>query len=991
MNSNSTSLLRKLLTRGLLFLSLCGPTLLPAQEFVANIAQDNADAGIGEFQSNDDYLVFSASDGGPRALYYTDQSGETPRKFLVEFSSPTEEPSRAILLDDKLYVTTFDFGDNDGSPRLYVADLGNQTLTPLISGSQNGFTPQNFNGAATLGNRTLLYFGSRVIWSTDGTMAGTNVVTELQEGSFESAITGVDSLNYFLFGDFFTGSVVYRTDGTEEGTYSIIPDSLTGRAFRYFSITPFRNKSYFVVSSPGTPSRLFVTDGTVDGTKPFTGTSGRAPDGPQFSPQVVGDSLYFVESLRDSIIFLRTDDITIDTHRVISGFNGGRPYNFSIGRPYIFYNQADENRLVSLWRTDGTAAGTVRLKSYFNNPADQVNVGRERIRTADGGTLFRAEAAGKGEELFYASGTGDTAVLVRDIYPGPIGSNPEGLTTFGGQVYFTAVDGQAGRELWTAFDDGTGYVAQRVLDLNTIETGSSPGRFTVLNDKLIFEAGTSCTGREVFVSDGTAGGTQLLKDLAPGSESLGAFVPTQIGDELFFAADDGVSSSSVYRTDGTPAGTRKAFTFANGRVPFSPLAFRGKIIATGLTARTEFFGPVTVSYDPMTERIDTLLTYRSNGSFISGGGNSVVLNDSVLLFLTSIEDRLDLYATDGTAVGTRMIKSFAEDFPFRMRAANGIAYFGARDPDLGEELFRSDGTAEGTFAITDINPGLGDSRINSAYPAGDYIYFEASSGRFEPRFLYRTQGVRDDAELIRTASGLSFSANLFNSIVYDGDLFVAGITDDSKQDLWRVGREDGVAREVAAISDSRFGSQPRGFAVFRDTLYLTAETEATGRELYRTDGTAAGTVRLTDLNPGAGDGLDDELFVYANDLYFSGNDGLTGSELWRYGFSGELTNDDPNDVGAVCPAVTGVSGAPALIGFSAFPVPTAGQLTVTLPMVSDYGVEVTDLTGRTILTTRMSQTDVLDTRSLRDGLYLLRVRDELSGAVGVQKIVIRHR
>src|SRR5690606_9583142 len=54
-----------------------------------------------------------------------------------------------------------------------------------------------------------------------------------------------------------------------------------------------------------------------------------------------------------------------------------------------------------------------------------------------------------------------------------------------------------------------------------------------------------------------------------------------------------------------------------------------------------------------------------------------------------------------------------------------------------------------------------------------------------------------------------------------------------------------------------------------------------GRELWRSDGTEAGTVMVKDINPGGQGSAPAGVYAAGNVLYFSADDGVHGQELWR--------------------------------------------------------------------------------------------------------------
>jgi ELWxxDGT repeat protein len=66
-------------------------------------------------------------------------------------------------------------------------------------------------------------------------------------------------------------------------------------------------------------------------------------------------------------------------------------------------------------------------------------------------------------------------------------------------------------------------------------------------------------------------------------------------------------------------------------------------------------------------------------------------------------------------------------------AMGGKLYFSAYDLDHGRELWVTDGTAEGTYRLKDINPGLGSGIAEyfewSSFPVGDLLYFRATDGQ----------------------------------------------------------------------------------------------------------------------------------------------------------------------------------------------------------------------------------------------------------------------
>ena len=87
---------------------------------------------------------------------------------------------------------------------------------------------------------------------------------------------------------------------------------------------------------------------------------------------------------------------------------------------------------------------------------------------------------------------------------------------FNGEIYFSADDGTAGRELWKS--DGTDSGTVMVKDINTTAAGSAslPRWFTIFPDGLMYFRATDGTnGNELWRTDGTDAGTTMVKDIHP--------------------------------------------------------------------------------------------------------------------------------------------------------------------------------------------------------------------------------------------------------------------------------------------------------------------------------------------------------------------------------------------------------------------------------------------------------------------------------------------
>jgi ELWxxDGT repeat protein len=206
-----------------------------------------------------------------------------------------------------------------------------------------------------------------------------------------------------------------------------------------------------------------------------------------------------------------------------------------------------------------------------------------------------------------------TPTLLKDIERTPQGNTIYESLTIGSVSFFTASDGIHGRELWRT--DGTSAGTFMVKNLN-LTSGSDPQSFKAVGSTLFFTATDPHHGRELWVSDGSAPGTRLVKDIRPGPS--GTFDPANHGflfggvnGRLLFVADDGIHGQEMWASDGTAAGTQLLKDIRPGSSSgFSPIAL--PVVMNGRMYFGAADGTGAGSCGPRTARVPALPRSRTS-------------------------------------------------------------------------------------------------------------------------------------------------------------------------------------------------------------------------------------------------------------------------------------------------------------------------------------------------------------------------------------------
>jgi len=716
------------------------------------------------------------------------------------------------------------------------------------------------------------------LWKTDGTEAGTVRLTDLCPGSCDSFprnLTVVGSSIYFSADDGAHGTEPWITDGTTAGT-RMIRDSVPGLGSSFPNF--FRALGGRVVYSARDPeagSELWATDGTAGGT-------GRLVDvepgiaGSDATPwHAIGSDLFFAafDSVHGMELWA-TDGTAAGTRLVLDIYPGADsaldgsvpvpgPALFGVLGSRLFFAANDGTAGSELWASDGTAAGTTRVADIYvatdgSFPRDFARLGTK--------LFFRARDAAHGSELWSTDGTEAGTALVADIFPGPDFANPFELVLFGGAVYFHADDGVHGRELWKS--DGTPAGTTLVADIRPggsgLEFFLSPHGLTSVGSRLLFFADDGISGNELWATDGTSAGTTQVADLNPGMNlsdpggfNGGLDARVVSGGRWFFRAFDGpfAEGRQVFVSDGTAAGTGRVKRLVEQRSGVTLPVF-GRLLdlpsAAAAGNRLIFSGddgalngePAASDGTPLGT---ALLADVNPGFDTSSPGGMVALGNQVLFRAwNGTPNEPSLWATNGTSAGTVPLAVGAQ--PSLLTPFSGSAYFSASDTAHGTEVWKSDGTPAGTGLAIDLVSGTGSSFPAFFTPLGDRLFFTASNP------------------------------------VTDNELWV---TDGAS-----AGRVADIRPGIASSFPTQLTASPT--SGLGPVVYFTADDGTTGRELWVSDGTAAGTRIAADVRPGPDSSMQTALFdSFASEseativafppsgsVAFVADDGVAGEEIW---------------------------------------------------------------------------------------------------------------
>ncbi|HYV95228.1 MAG TPA: T9SS type A sorting domain-containing protein [Chitinophagales bacterium] len=207
---------------------------------------------------------------------------------------------------------------------------------------------------------------------TDGTQAGTFLLKDINAGNESSysnwfyRISDTLCLFYANDGNANHGNELWRSNGTTAGTY-MVTDLTPGAPSSsiWFSDMYLDNKTFFTTHDSNWIGSLYVTDGSTLGTTQIlTGFNAANPQSGNVIAVANGIAYFYVTVGPYSDLHLwRTDGTVIGTYELtdLNVTPGNQTFGATLGNDYLF-SARDSVTGQELWKTDGTIIGTALLK-----------------------------------------------------------------------------------------------------------------------------------------------------------------------------------------------------------------------------------------------------------------------------------------------------------------------------------------------------------------------------------------------------------------------------------------------------------------------------------------------------------------------------------------------------------------------------------------------------------------------------------------------------
>ncbi|MFN0175185.1 MAG: T9SS type A sorting domain-containing protein [Saprospiraceae bacterium] len=712
------------------------------------------------------------------------------------------------------------------------------------------------------------------LWCAGDSFGSAYLVKDCKPGitsTFPKELTTSDNLVYFWGG----GTVpreLWRSDGTEAGTFKVFQTTSSNYYIQNASLRIIENKACFLVKKNTGETEFWISDGTIAGTSKATDLPPSTIDQTYFEAFVLnGKYVYLANDQQNPNLEWIATDGTSNGTEILLDFpanadyylipNGGSAKSILNGSFFFMYTNPDNDS--ELWKSDGTASGTLKIKTIEKNSASLLCSSKQDffflIQTSPNDTLCLWASDGTPTGTRKVKYLGNDGYIYGDL----------GAAALDSSILFPSPFFGPGIVEFPYRSDGTeqgtyplmGAPATHLAGSNPVGFVSGPG------DAFFFRADVENAYSGVWRTEPSAPFSITLLDTTSQDMYLEVATPMSIGNKVLWFSDKNTlrftEASGAINQFQLPVNFSGSWDYGPGgavyfiannnkslwRLSGAPAAFN---LLSG-SANSQFYG-LKAAGDSLYFIERFTLPNQPNFLWSSDGtvnGTQIigVIQDGSIIFLRAVENRI--------AYSTSTFNPYARTLYVR---GFDPVYF----PDLNFDDFAG-------LAITDSQLFVLGPRVYGPADSFHYSLWTAENG--QPNLLRKFKGIA--GHQYYDSRPQEHLHRLGNSV-----LFGAGLTENNVE-LWISDGTTSGTNELRDLHPSG-SSNPDNFVHYNDQLWLFTANDGTEVSWWATDGTGAGTFKVAAL------ATVKDYFVPSinsahlsgNRLFFSMNDGIVGQEPW---------------------------------------------------------------------------------------------------------------
>ena len=317
----------------------------------------------------------------------------------------------------------------------------------------------------------------------------------------------------------------------------------------------------------------------------------------------------------------------------------------------------------------------------------------------------------------------------------------------------------------------------------------------------------------------------------------------------------------------------------------------------------------------------------------------VELNSEVFFVANDGRHGSELWKSDGSSDGTTLVADInpgvSGSLPANLTVFGGDLYFTALDANDEYDLWKTDGSTSGVVKVFDAD-AAGVYELAQLTASGNRLFFtayQAASG-YE---LWATDGTSGGTQLVRDINLDQTIADGPSELTdVNGKLFFTSYTNgyDNRELFESDGSAIGTVLVANVDGDPLESSAPHNLTNVNGVLYFAAEDSEKGVELFKSTGANGTTVRIGDINVGNDSSYPESLTPFDGQLFFTANDGVTGRQLYKTDGSAVtlVANTTQGGAGSSSPAELTVVGDDLFFVANGGAVP--GPITASQPNFS---------------------------------------------------------